>query len=764
MSPSCDRSCYRNPVPKGTFLLSYKGDILMEFRHLKMDDWTSGAFGLRSQAMRAYFDNTAARVKSAAKYLSLLVATFALNAVAESLPPPMDFSGSNVLARLSTASAKLSWSAPGMVCMEFQKAIWPGVRFVAGKAYETKDWSSAGGLALDLRNPGNEPLEVHVRVDDSEKADGHNHCRTGTATLAPGERVTLVMPFGAAVSGMKAGPPLTSDPAARVMIANRTEPFDSSHIVAFLIFLAKPEQPRSLELLGVRWQPKADLRGIVDRFGQYSRAEWPGKLHEEGELAQRRVEEERWLRANPPPADRDEFGGWSAGPQLKATGFFRTALVTEGREIPDASRSTLDAPRSARWWLVTPTGHLFWSVGSTCVRPEAGGPVRGREEMFACLPDGAEKAGYVDFYRLNLQRKYSEDWRAGWVAASCARLPAWGFTTIANWSDEATYRPHKVPFTATAHGGRLPFISAEEYKHAPGPAHRLPDFFSEKFPQLYEAAIAKATAEWRDDPWCIGYFVDNELAWDTWAQMGTGTDYLTAREAIAAPPALAGRQAFVKLLQAKYGTVEAFGKAWGVTVGSWDDPVRIKSSQFNEASRADCSAFMTALGERYFSVVSAAVKKCAPKQLYLGCRFAIRPKEVVAVAAKYCDVVSFNIYADTVDPEKWKSINDLGKPVVIGEFHFGATDRGMFHPGLRPTANQAERAKAYANYVRSAAAMPAMVGCHWFQYADEALTGRFDGENYNIGLVSVTDTPYPELRDAARAVNAQVYQLHNASR
>jgi hypothetical protein len=27
------RSCYRNPAQKGTFLSSYDGDILMEFRH-----------------------------------------------------------------------------------------------------------------------------------------------------------------------------------------------------------------------------------------------------------------------------------------------------------------------------------------------------------------------------------------------------------------------------------------------------------------------------------------------------------------------------------------------------------------------------------------------------------------------------------------------------------------------------------------------------------------------------------------------------------
>ena len=28
------QGCYRNPAKKGTFLSSYQGDILMEFRHL----------------------------------------------------------------------------------------------------------------------------------------------------------------------------------------------------------------------------------------------------------------------------------------------------------------------------------------------------------------------------------------------------------------------------------------------------------------------------------------------------------------------------------------------------------------------------------------------------------------------------------------------------------------------------------------------------------------------------------------------------------
>jgi len=71
--------------------------------------------------------------------------------------------------------------------------------------------------------------------------------------------------------------------------------------------------------------------------------------------------------------------------------------------------------------------------------------------------------------------------------------------------------------------------------------------------------------------------------------------------------------------------------------------------------------------------------------------------------------------------------------------------------------NQADRGQAYQEYLRSVLALPAFAGCHWFQYSDEPLTGRFDGENYNIGMVSGTDTPYGELVSAARQIQSEVY-------
>src|SRR5699024_8626861 len=147
-----------------------------------------------------------------------------------------------------------------------------------------------------------------------------------------------------------------------------------------------------------------------------------------------------------------------------------------------------------------------------------------------------------------------------------------------------------------------------------------PDYFDDRFSGIVDAAVVKGTADTRDDAWCLGYFVDNELAWDTWAQMGRGGEYVVAREAIGARPGLAARGAFVDILKRKYQTPANWGKAWGVSVTGWDDPVTLTSAQLNESSRADASVFMTAIAERYFSVVRAAMKKHAPNQLYLGPR------------------------------------------------------------------------------------------------------------------------------------------------
>ena len=83
----------------------------------------------------------------------------------------------------------------------------------------------------------------------------------------------------------------------------------------------------------------------------------------------------------------------------------------------------------------------------------------------------------------------------------------------------------------------------------------------------------------------------------------------------------------------------------------------------------------------------------------------------------------------------------------------------MYSPGLCPVGvDQNDRATAYTRFLQGALLHPQIVGAHWFQYRDQPLTGRGDGERYQIGFVDVADTPYPEICRASREVGENMYQ------
>src|SRR6185437_13991566 len=116
-----------------------------------------------------------------------------------------------------------------------------------------------------------------------------------------------------------------------------------------------------------------------------------------------------------------------------------------------------------------------------------------------------------------------------------------------------------------------------------------------------------------------------------------------------------------------------------------------------------------------------------------------------------------NVYGKSLDPSRYGFMDKVDRPCIIGEYHFGALDRGMFAPGLVEAVDQAGRGRLYKSYLDSVLASPVFVGAHYFEYEDEPLTGRFDGENYQIGFVSVTDTPYRENVKAATEEHRSMY-------
>jgi hypothetical protein len=291
---------------------------------------------------------------------------------------------------------------------------------------------------------------------------------------------------------------------------------------------------------------------------------------------------------------------------------------------------------------------------------------------------------------------------------------------------------------------------------------QMHDPFDPKFAANADRAAAEIAKAIQGDPWCIGIFVDNELSWGSFDGKDVKGRYGLALGALKAGPDSPAHREILRQLQEKYGTIARLNARWGTAFADWEALAQAGPDGLpgrnNDALQADLAAFVTSFATRYFTTVRDALKKHDPDHMYLGCRFAWKTKEAVEAAAKVCDIVSFNIYQRAVDPQEWAFLNELGKPAIIGEYHVGATDRGMFHTGLVAATDQNDRAAIFAGYLRSVIDHPALVGCHWFQYSDQPITGRaYDGENYNIGFVNVADTPYPEMVRAAQEVHRTMY-------
>jgi hypothetical protein len=627
---------------------------------------------------------------------------------------------------------------------------WPGVTLKAPAG--SWDLAAYGQVALEVKNTGTNQVTVYCRVDNPG-ADGVKNCVTGSIGVAPGQASTLRVDLkragddklGGKLFGMRGYPVGTQAGGG----------FNPAKVTQLLVFVNRPTEDHLFEVDAIRatgtyTPPTAGVADatpffpFIDTFGQYKHRDWPGKVHSLAELQQRREQEAKELATQPGPKDWDKYGGWATGPELKATGFFRTEKY------------------QGKWWLVDPDGRLFFSHGIDCVRMLDTTPIDERETWFENFPGSqpefaqflsrgsALKGHYAGrspqcftFAAANMLRKYGADWKPAYAETAHLRLRSWGLNTIANWSDAGVFLMRRTPYTDNLSSGRSRMIEGSE-----GYWGKFPDVFDPGFAAGVRRGMAGKTGSTANDPWCIGYFSDNEMSW--------GDDTSLAIGALRSPPDQPAKLAFLADLKAKYSGISGLNAAWGASHASWDALLKSREAPDKKKARADLTAFYTKAGETYFRTVRDAIKAVAPNQLYLGCRFAWVNDLAAKAAAPFCDVVSYNIYRRGVADFKYPGGD---KPLIIGEFHFGALDRGMFHTGLVPVANQAARALAYQDYVLGAARHPQFVGTHWFQWKDEPTTGRvYDEENYQIGFLDVADTPYAETIAVSRAVGATLYQ------
>ncbi len=246
-----------------------------------------------------------------------------------------------------------------------------------------------------------------------------------------------------------------------------------------------------------------------------------------------------------------------------------------------------------------------------------------------------------------------------------------------------------------------------------------------------------------EDPWRIGIFIDNELGWDE--------DFV--HNALAGHDDMPARKAVFALLKEKYATIEKLNAAWMTKYQSWEDLKTFPQS--SDGFALDLKELKRLIANRYYQVCRDMTRKVVPRHLYLGSRIHKASPEIMEEAARFTDVLSVNRYMPLAVTSLPKNFD---KPCLVSEFHFGAPDRGVPGVGLQFVGDQLARSRSYAAYVLDAVLQPNIVGTHWFAYTDQSAAGR-PGENYQVGFVDVTDTPYPEITATSRGLAEIIYSL-----
>ena len=583
------------------------------------------------------------------------------------------------------------------------------------------DWSNFQFLVLELRLSS--PQRFDLRIHD---AGGVRSVR-----LAPVPNVWIrsAVPLSFLTQPARQGNDLASvhNKARPMMFINLSgTPGELTSVREIGVVMPNPIGGPALESRSVRLahddpgDALLESRPLVDQFGQSMGDDCPGKATSLEQLKAAWASEEKALESAASPECR--YGGYQST-KAPATGFFRVEKI-EGK-----------------WWFVDPDGHLFLSVGSDSIGTNVTTSVQGREQLYTALPPAESspapaRAGGLtliapptatppavpsparggarrgsSFYAWNMVRRFGPDWSAKWVDLTARRMFAWGFNTVGNWSDQRLGNAHRIPYVVTLRGWGI----------ETGPMG-VPDVYSPEYAQNIDRAAAQQCEPHKDDPYVLGSFLGNEPPWP-------------GRESVAVDAILAG-------------PASAMQKALKAFLADGDTPERRKT-------------FLYQTYGKFVEAATVAIRKHDPNHLNLGLRFGgSAPPEIVRLS-KVFDVYSLNNYAYTVNKAEIEKVRNLtDRPILIGEFHFGTPGRGMT-PGLKQTSSQEERGVAYRYYVENAMADPSIVGAHWFEWVDEPSTGRFDGENYNIGLVDVTDRPYRELIDAALATHKRLPSVHS---
>lgn len=250
--------------------------------------------------------------------------------------------------------------------------------------------------------------------------------------------------------------------------------------------------------------------------------------------------------------------------------------------------------------------------------------------------------------------------------------------------------------------------------------------------------FAKSFASYRNERELLGYFSDNEINFKEYQ-----LQYFLRDLPVTDPNYLEA----IRFINEKGLTKE-------YVLANYDNLTDIKNG------------FLELIMERYFSVVTAAIKKYDPNHLYLGTRLHGKARDsetAVTISSKYCDIVSVNYYnyvfpGDQIsNPAKWgKWLQKYDKPAMITEFYtkeYNAAYPDQPGAGFY-TDSQEGRGIFYQSTCLDVLKSKYYVGWHYFRWQDDPVP-NFS----NKGMVNAAEQEYTGMTSYMEELNRQVYHI-----
>jgi len=416
------------------------------------------------------------------------------------------------------------------------------------------------------------------------------------------------------------------------------------------------------------------------------------------------------------PQNLDKYGGWT-GLKGERTGFFHTQKIND------------------RWWLVTPEGNAFFSVGVYCVR------ISGRVDA---------KTGRRNYKENSLFLHGNEN---EWARIATERVHKWGFNTIGDWSSGSVIRKRQFPYVL---GTSLKTLGTNVIRNGWG---RFPDVFDDNFAVASREKAKKLVHGFSKgqllDQWLLGYFIDDEASFygsdNAWGSLVE--DYARL------PGSQPGKMAWTQFIREKYVTIEKLNAAWKSDYDSFEE---LKNSTAIKGwiKSEDKSAFLELISERFVSPICNEIRRLDPNHLILGPRPTRYYPEIMRAIGPYCDIVNVSAYqlnrGETVDPSFDDVVNGIAvnskKPVMLGIIT-RASSGGYPNADVR---TQRDRGLSYQRYLRKVCSNSNVVGLHWFAYFDPPIANADTG---NWGLVTEGDEPYTECVELVTEINSRLYEI-----